>query len=346
MSNDKPESAKNGDSPSDPSISPPGAAPETGGQQPEHWLDRIKAAIGFKSASSFREDLALALSSGEPESDGFSPEERTLLRNILRLRDVRVADIMVPRADINAVDAATTVGELLERFRECGHSRMPVYRESLDDPLGMIHVKDLMGIETRILAEATTNNGRRGREQTAISLATPLADLKIIRDVLFVPPSMPVTALLARMQAARTQIALVIDEYGGTDGLVSIEDAVETVVGDIEDEYDEEEKMISSEGHGVFLADARATIDDVRETIGPTLAAPREGEEAPEVDTVGGLVYSLAGRIPEAGETIPAPGGYNIEILEADNVGVKRVKIIRPDGDPGRMELRPLPGAA
>jgi CBS domain containing-hemolysin-like protein len=343
MSTDRPESAKNGDSPSDPSLSPGAAASETGGHQQENWLDRIKAAIGLRSNSSFREELEVALSSAE-DDDGFSPEERTMLRNILRLRDVRVADIMVPRAEINAVDATTSVGELLERFRECGHSRMPVYRESLDDPLGMIHVKDLMGIETRILAQATKDAGKRSRDQAVLDLATPVADLKIVRDVLFVPPSMPVTALLARMQAGRMQMALVIDEYGGTDGLVSIEDVVETVVGDIEDEYDEDEKMISAEGHGVFVADARATIDDVREAIGETLAA--QTEEAGEVDTVGGLVYSLAGRIPMAGETISAPGGYNIEIMEADNVGVKRVKIFRPKAELPGLVGRPASGAA
>ncbi len=333
MNSDKPESAKNGDSSTEPSLSPASAAAETTTQQPqEHWLDRIKAAIGLKPQSTFREELEVALSSAMPESDGFSPEERTMLRNILSLRDVRVADIMVPRAEINAVDASTTVGELLERFRECGHSRMPVYRESLDDPLGMIHVKDLMGIETRILAEATKNNGRRGRDQAVLDLKTPIADLKIIRDVLFVPPSMPVTALLARMQAARMQMALVIDEYGGTDGLVSIEDVVETVVGDIEDEYDEDEKMISAEAHGVFVADARATIDEIQAAIGAPLAP--KAEDAEEIDTVGGLVYSLAGRIPETGETISAPGGYSIEIIEADNVGVKRVKIFPPAREP------------
>jgi CBS domain containing-hemolysin-like protein len=342
MSNDKPETAKGGDSQSEPSLSPGGAAPETSGHQPENWLDRIKAAIGLKSNSSFREELEVALSAAE-DDDGFTPEERTMLRNILRLRDVRVADIMIPRAEINAVDATTTVGELLERFRECGHSRMPVYRESLDDPLGMIHVKDLMGIETRILAEATRNGGKRSRDQVTLDLQTPIGELKIIRNVLFVPPSMPVTGLLARMQAGRMQMALVIDEYGGTDGLVSIEDVVETVVGDIEDEYDEDEKMISAEGHGVFVADARATIDDVQQAIGETLTS--KGDDAEEVDTVGGLVYSLAGRIPEAGETIPAPGGYNIEIMEADNVGVKRVKIFRPPAAPG-LESRPASGSA
>ncbi|MCC6983987.1 MAG: HlyC/CorC family transporter [Bauldia sp.] len=344
MSNDKPESAKSGDSQSEPSpLSPAGAAPETSGHQQENWLDRIKAAIGLKAASSFREELEVALSEAEPD-DGFTAEERTMLRNILRLRDVRVADIMIPRAEINAVESTATVGDLLDRFRECGHSRMPVYRESLDDPLGMIHVKDLMGVETRILAEATKNGGKRSRDQAVLDLKTPIANLDIIRNVLFVPPSMPVTALLARMQAGRMQMALVIDEYGGTDGLVSIEDVLETVVGDIEDEYDEDEKMISAEGHGVFVADARATIDDVREAIGETLAM--QTEEAGEVDTVGGLVYSLAGRIPEAGETITAPGGYNIEIIEADNVGVKRVKISRPPADPASLESRPASGTA
>ena len=308
-------------------------------RQPESWLDRLKAVVGLKSSGTFREDLAEALASGDV-GDSFSPEERTMLSNILRLREVRVADVMVPRADIEAVEIGATIGELFDGFLKSGHSRMPIYRETLDDPVGLVHIKDLMHHLSRAATAAAepvpapAEPGKRPRRKAPpktdlgkIDLSKPLASADLVRNILFVPPSMPVAALLAKMQASRMQMALVIDEYGGTDGLVSLEDVVELVVGDIEDEHDDEEgPMIVGDGEGVFLADARADLAAVSKAIGSDLAVGEGGEE---VDTVGGLVVSLLGRVPVRGELVSVPGGFEFEILDADPRRIKRLRIQR-----------------
>ena len=182
----------------------------------------------------------------------FSPGERAMLNNILRLREVRVEDVMVPRADIEAVEINTTLGDLMNLFEQSGHSRMPVYAETLDDPRGMVHIRDVVAHITRARPR---QEGARARKPAAggrrldlanVDLAKTIGELSLIRTVLFVPPSMLASDLMARMQATRTQMALVIDEYGGTDGLVSLEDIVEMVVGDIEDEHDDDEPLITA----------------------------------------------------------------------------------------------------
>ncbi len=300
----------------------------------ETWLDRLKAALGLKAASSIREDLAEALADDEVAS-AFAPEERAMLSNILRLRDVRVDDVMVPRADIYAVDIGTSVGDMLLEFRESGHSRMPVFRETLDDPVGFVHIKDLMAYMTLAAAgpEPMQDGVKQPIDLTKIDLAKNLAEADLVRNILFVPPSMPVPVLLASMQATRMQLALVIDEYGGTDGVVSLEDIIEMVVGDIEDEYDDASSaMIVGDGDGVFLADARADLDEVQAAIGADFV---RGDDSEDVDTIGGLVYSLIGRIPVRGELIAGPGGFEFEILDADPRRIKRLRIYRrPAGSP------------
>lgn len=314
------------------------------GERPqERWLDRLKMALGLKAPASIREDLAEALADDEVAS-AFAPEERAMLSNILRLREVHVDDVMVPRADIDAVDISTSVGEALLKFRESGHSRMPVFRETLDDPLGLVHIKDLMAYITNAAVaqpEPEKANGRRPHAEISlrdIDLTKNLAEADLVRNILFVPPSMPVPALLASMQATRMQMALVIDEYGGTDGVVSLEDVLEMVVGDIEDEYDEKPgEMIVADGDGVFLADARADLDDVAAAIGTDFEL---GEESEYVDTIGGLVYSLIGRIPVRGELISVPGGFEFEILEADPRRIKRLRIYRQADRAQRPEPR------
>ncbi|HVY19208.1 MAG TPA: hemolysin family protein [Bauldia sp.] len=305
--------------------------------QEQHWLDKLRNAIGLKGGS-IREDLAVALAT-EDVAAGFSPEERAMMSNILHLRDVRVDDIMIPRADIEAVDIDITLGDLFARFRNSGHSRMPVFRESLDDPVGLVHIKDLMGYIT----EQAAMEGESGKfDLSRLDLNKKLSETQLVRNILFVPPSMPVAVLLPNMQASRMQMALVIDEYGGTDGLVSLEDAVEMIVGEIEDESDEDAgPMIVSDGKGGFLADARADIDEVSAAIGEDLATGEDGED---VDTIGGLVFNLIGRIPVRGELIAGPNGYEIEVLDADPRRLKRLRIYRRA--PEQRRRRPTPEGA
>lgn len=334
---------------------------DTGGSPPEGWLERVKAAVGIRGASTMREEMVDALASDDAAA-GFSPEERAMIANILRLREVRVDDVMVPRADIEAVEIGISLAGLLAAFQESGHSRMPVHRETLDDPVGLVHIKDLMRHVAQTAAVAPepvedsapggdnghgngngNGNGRNGHPPAVfdlprVDLTQSLADVDLVRNILFVPPSMPVTALLASMQGTRMQMALVIDEYGGTDGLVSLEDIIEMVVGDIEDEHDDEARaMIVPDGDGIFLADARADLDDVAAAIGAELAP---GEDSEDVDTVGGLVFSLLGRIPVRGELVSAPGGFEFEILDADPRRIKRLRIYRRRTGAARPEPR------
>ena len=317
-------------------------------QEPQHegLLGRIKSALGLKSQPSIRDDLADALENSRASEDSsFSPEERAMLKNILGLRGKRVDDVMVPRADIVAVPLDISLGDLLKVFQTAGHSRLPVYNETLDDPRGMVHIRDFVAwLASR--AAIAARRSRKVRESDVgkdgeaakpspreaalalgnITLSTPLSSVKsLTRNVLFVPPSMPPIDLLAKMQATRTQLALVIDEYGGTDGLVSMEDIVEIVLGDIEDEHDEDDgDMIVPSGEGIFTADARADLDDVAAAIGLEM---HEDEIEADVDTLGGWLVTLAGRVPVRGEIVQGPGQLEFEILDADPRRVKRVRI-------------------
>src|SRR5271166_2613464 len=208
----------------------------------DSWIARVvRAMLGWKPAS-IRADLETVLG-GPPAGDtDFTLTERTLLKNILGLREQRIEDVMVPRADIVAVPHEVALGELLKVFESAGHSRLVVYQEALDDPVGIVHIRDLVTFMIKQAAVSTTGRRKKppaGLDFKAVDLAMPLSSAKIVRSLLFVPPSMPAIDLLAKMQAAHMHLALVIDEYGGTDGLVSMEDLVEQVVGDIEDEHDE-----------------------------------------------------------------------------------------------------------
>ncbi|NBN65747.1 hemolysin family protein [Pannonibacter tanglangensis] len=291
------------------------------------------------SGATLRENLEDELARDTGSDAAFSPEERMLLGNILRLRGLRVDDVMVPRADIVAVDDGISLGRLLEVFRTNGHSRLPVYHETLDDPRGMIHIKDLMAYVTGVTGPARAGDAGSaggsgssaglGIDLAKVDLSTSLAETGLLRSLLFVPPSMPATDLMAKMQASRVQMALVIDEYGGTDGLVSLEDIVETVVGDIEDEHDEDqESMLLSAGDGIWIADPRIPLEDLSEQIGTDFNV---GEVAEEVDTLGGLLFTIVGRVPVRGELI-APRefpGFEFEILDADPRRIKRLRVRR-----------------
>ncbi|MCZ7661369.1 MAG: hemolysin family protein [Xanthobacteraceae bacterium] len=307
----------------------------------ESWLARVlRSVFGWKPGS-IRADLEVVLKAGAPEETGFSPEERTMLRNILGMRERRIDDVMVPRADIVAVQKDISIGELLKTFEGAGHSRLVVYDDTLDDPVGMVHIRDLIA---HMVKKATVDPDAKPRRKKpfpagldlrAVDLAVPLSATGIVRDILFVPPSMPTGDLLTKMQATRVHLALVIDEYGGTDGIVSIEDLVEQIVGEIEDEHDEDElPSVVRQHDGSFLADARANLEDVIATVGTEFEV---GDVADEVDTLGGYLVTRVGRLPARGEVVQGPNGFEIEVLDADPRRIKRVRITH--GKPG--ESRP-----
>jgi CBS domain containing-hemolysin-like protein len=304
----------------------------------EGWFARLKTALGFKSTASIRDNIEDALEAKGPGAE-FTPQERAMLRNILGFRSVRVADVMIPRADIVAVPSDITLQELLRVFRTQGHSRIPAYGDTLDDPKGMIHIRDFLDFLSA-RAETTPRKGRRKAAAASIDLglvdlATQLDATKLLRPVLYAPPSMPAMDLLVRMQATRTHMALVVDEYGGTDGLVSIEDLVEMIVGDIEDEHDDAGRALiepdEGGGAGRFVADAKAALEDVGRAVGVDFT---EEPAAADVDTIGGLVVTLAQRVPSRGELIRGPLGLEFEVLDADPRRIKRVRVHRKSMQP------------
>lgn len=239
-------------------------------------------------------------------------DQKSMLRNVLHLSEMRIDHVMVPRADIVAVPADVSLAEVLDVFRDASHSRLPVYRETLDDPIGFVHLKDLA------LRYGFADRTEEGDE-------TPFDLADHIRRALFAPPSMPADALLRRMQAARVHMALVIDEYGGVDGLVTIEDLVEEIVGEIEDEHDEDEgDFWVEEKPGVYLCDARADMSDFEAATGLRLA-DEEWEE--DVDTLGGLVFMMSNRVPGRGEVISHPDGHEFEVVDADPRRINRLRV-------------------
>jgi CBS domain containing-hemolysin-like protein len=291
-------------------------------------LQRLAQILrGDHSAQSIRESLEEVIEESDRQSPALSQQERIMLANLLKFGELRVGDVMVPRGDIVGVDEDTPLKELIARFREAQHSRLPVYRETLDDPTGLVHIKDVLSLLT-IASDGVLQVPD-----------TPIASIK--RDIIFVPPSMPARDLLLKMQTTHIHLALVIDEYGGTDGLVSMEDLVEEIVGDIDDEHDiEEAPQLRKLDDGAFEADARLDLEDFKEKSGIDLA-PADSNE--EIDTLGGLVVSLIGRVPERGEIIPHPSGYEFEILEADPRRIKFLRL-RPSAG-GRPVPPPLPEA-
>jgi CBS domain containing-hemolysin-like protein len=316
----------------------------------DNWLLRaIRTMFGWK-AGSVRDDLQVVLDASAPDEVGFSAIERTMLRNILGLHERRIADVMVHRADIIAVKRDIPLGELMSLFESAAHSRLVVYNETLDDPEGIVHIRDLLAFMTAKARVSDTgkSNARRkkplpaGLDLRAIDLAMPLAEANIIRKLLYVPPSMRAIDLLAQMQASRIHLALVVDEYGGTDGLVSIEDIVEQIVGEIDDEHDSDEPpAIVRQADNSFIADARARLDDVRTVIGEDFVTGEAGEE---VETLGGYLVTHVGRLPVRGEVISGPGNFEIEVLDADPRRVKRLRIgtrkERPAGRTSRESRR------
>lgn len=271
--------------------------------------------FGGDKEPSLREQIEEVIDEAEEEGQDrrgssvvgdLSPIERKMLRNLLHFGEQTVDDVAVPRGEIIAIDESASFDEVVALFAEAGHSRLPVYRESLDEVVGMIHVKDVFAV----LAEKRS--------------PPPLIDL--IRQPLYVPQSMGVLDLLADMRAQRTHLAIVIDEYSGTEGLVTIEDLVEEIVGEIEDEHDDEPTALFARGaDGCWDADARAELDDIGEAIDERL-----GEVEEDVDTLGGLAAVLAGHVPEVGEILQHPSGWRIEVTEADERRVHRLRLHPP----------------
>ena len=329
-----------------PHRQPPQAAPQAAGRtaaERPRLIDRLRGLFGLNAAS-VRNDIEVALE--EPSTaSAFSLQERTMLRNVLDLHDLRVADVMVPRADIISVGVQQSLGEVLAVFRTAGHSRLPVYGETLDDPRGMVHIRDFVDHIASAAETLAATKPKRTTLLAEINLGKPLAEAQVLRPVLFVPASMPALDLLVKMQATRTHMALVIDEYGGTDGLVSIEDIVETIVGDIEDEHDETSApMIEKTADGAFTVDARASLEEVSAATGVDFLGLRDSED---VDTLGGLITSLAGRVPVRGEIVSGPENLEFEILDADPRRVKRMKIYFKEAPAGDASASPpAPGEA
>jgi CBS domain containing-hemolysin-like protein len=293
-------------------------------------VERLRAMFGLSGAS-IRDDIEDALDD-EAISEDFSPYERDMLKNVLALHELKVSDVMVPRADIVAISIEAPLTEVLTTFRTAGHSRLPVHGETLDDPRGMVHIRDFVDF---VAASAENNRAARleqvsGNEADSqsmrVDLSVRLETAAILRPVLYAPPSMPALDLLVKMQATRTHMALVIDEYGGTDGLVSIEDIVEMIVGDIEDEHDlDENPKIEKLSPGVFVADARVGLEDAAEITKLDLIKYSEQED---VDTLGGLATAFAGRVPIRGEVVVSPEkDFEFDILDADPRRLKKLKI-------------------
>ena len=278
-------------------------------REAESVRDRVEELLEGKreDADSYREGL---------EDTGLDPHERILLGNVLRLRDKTAYDIMLPRADIVAMPESLTLDQAIRLIQREGHSRFPVYRGNLDEIVGMVHIKDVFAAV--------------GRDPSVFSMKG------ILRKPLLVVPTVPVLDLLLQMRAQRIHMALVVDEYGGIDGLVTIEDLVETIVGDISDEHDEATPTIVERPDGTLELDARTTVEAFEQRLGPVLT---EEERAHDIDTVGGLVFTLAGRVPARGELISHSSGLEFRVLEADPRRIRRLRVRRPGavGEPAKQ---------
>jgi CBS domain containing-hemolysin-like protein len=268
------------------------------------FLAWLRARRGGKAdENSLRESVEELIEDFEEESTSGDFDEPRLIRNVLKLGELSAEDVMVPRADIVAVEADTTLDNLVKAMSAEAHSRMPVYRANLDDVIGMVHMKDVLTYWDR-------------KEQFSLA--------QILRKVLFVAPSMRALDLLLEMRQSRTHIALVVDEYGGIDGLITIEDLVEQIVGEIEDEHDiDETPALQPKPDGTLVADARTTLEDFESAVGRVLTE----DERAEIDTLGGLVTALAGRVPRRGELVRHPDGLEFEVLESDARRVRRLRV-------------------
>ena len=277
------------------------------------WRGMRHLIFGEDSESTLREEIEDAIDEAEesrPVAGDLSPTERQMLRNLLHFGEETAGDIAVTRGDIIAVPSDISFDDLVRAFADAGHSRLPVYGESLDQVVGMVHIKDVF------MANVDQS---KDRSLTAL-----------MREPLFVPESMGVIELLARMRSQRIHLAIVVDEFGGTEGLVTIEDVVEEIVGEIEDEHDEAERgMLTMLDDGLWEADARLEIEELAQAVDPRLSSKED-----EVDTLGGLVFLLAGRIPQKGECVTHPSGWKLEAVDSDPRRIIRVRLHAPETQP------------
>jgi CBS domain containing-hemolysin-like protein len=291
---------------------------------PSLW-SAVRELLHLKTPNTLRESIEEAIDEHLEESadpDDLDQDERTMLRNMLHLSEQQAGDIAVPRADMIAISRDCDFKSIVRQFREAGHSRLPVFEGNLDSVIGMLHVKD-------IYAVIADRFGKRPAH------AVPTMD-ELLRPVLFVPPSMPVVDLLTEMRRKRTHMAIIVDEYGGTDGLVTIEDIVEEIVGEIEDEHDEEEaSLLVKLPDGRLEADARIDLDDLERAVGESFISEDYGDE---VDTLGGLSFLMAGRVPETGERLQHKNGWTLEIAASDGRRVERLILHPPAGKDGEAE--------
>ena len=280
------------------------------------WRGIQHLIFGEDAEPTLREEIEEAIDEAEdsrPVAGDLTPPERQMLRNLLHFGEQTAGDICVTRGDIIAVPNDIRFDELVRAFAEAGHSRLPVYRESLDEVIGMVHIKDVF---------LANNDETRDRSMSAL-----------MREPLFVPESMGVIELLARMRTERVHLAIVVDEFGGTEGLVTIEDVVEEIVGEIEDEHDDAEAaMLTLLEDGGWEADARIELDELAQAVDRRFSSDED-----EVDTLGGLVFLLAGRIPSRGECVTHPSGWKLEAVDSDPRRIIRVRLHAPQ-DQGRAD--------
>ena len=303
-------------------MQPPATVPTSPHSHHGGLLSRLRALLWRRSIEhSVRESIAELVQEAAhaAQHPGVLPEldrqERALIANVLRLRGTTADDVMIPRADIVAMRLDTTLEDALAQIRREGHSRLPVYRDQLDDIAGMVHIKDVFAFVGR-------------PEQFSLE--------KILRRPLMVAPQIPVLDLLLQMRQARMHLALVVDEYGGIDGLLTIEDLVETIVGDISDEHDEEQvPMVAERGDGSLDLDGRLPVEEFEGRVG-TVLTPEEREA--DINTVGGLVFTLAGRVPAKGEVIGHPSGLEFRVLEVDPRRIKRLRVRRTKANQAAAE--------
>ena len=330
----EPEPDSPGGSVADNRVIPPRNA--SGIEVASSWWSSLKRFFGFRGGESHLREMIGEIideieEQGESE-EGITPisaDERLMLSNILQLRYLSCRDVMVPRADIIAVDIGMPLSELMDRMTEAGHSRMPVYRETLDDAVGMVHIKDVLQFARQQDAEGKSlgDSGLSGSLQS------------LVRRVLIVSPSMRAMDLLLEMRLSRVHMALIVDEFGGIDGLVTIEDLVEEIVGEIEDEHDiNDGPGLYLRPDGSFIADARCEIEELESQTGPVLS---EEEKQENIDTLGGLVFWLADRVPESGEIIRHDhSDLCFEVLDADGRRIKKLRVWNvPPQSPGLMNL-------
>jgi CBS domain containing-hemolysin-like protein len=279
------------------------------------WRGMRHLLFGEDSEPTLREEIEDAIDEAEesegsrPTAGDLSPAERQMLRNLLHFGEQTAGDICVTRGDIVAVPSDISFDDLVHAFADAGHSRLPVYGESLDDVIGMVHIKDVF---------VTSVDSSRDRSLDAL-----------MREPLFVPESMGAIELLARMRTERVHLAIVVDEFGGTEGLLTIEDVVEEIVGDIEDEHDDAEAaMLTLLDDGVWEADARIELEELADAVDARLSS-----EDDEVDTLGGLMFLLVGHIPAKGECVTHPSGWKLEAVDSDPRRIIRVRLHAPEGD-------------